>query len=202
MVHVSNVKLGFSPLSFGIQNCSASRGNSGGLRGVIEFQKAEFSLLENPFTSGMRAQEAVYAEKEKLLRTCPKCRFVLNAEVFTRHFVFKAFLCAAVFIRDTPERVLSSILFDVPTIKDGKRKNKWRRTTGAPAKRAAGWGAKALAHIIFLFGTVIKQSACHCCKVNRLTFKYTVVSEAPPPPTPEMHPNCSRKLINTSISAF
>lgn len=42
-------------------------------------------------------------------------------------------------------------------------------------------GAEALAHIIFLFGAVIKQSACHCSKVNRLTFKYTVVSGAPPP---------------------
>lgn len=41
-------------------------------------------------------------------------------------------------------------------------------------------GAEALAHIIFLFGAVIKQSACHCSKVNRLTFKYTVVSGAPP----------------------
>lgn len=57
--------------------------------------------------------------------------------------------------------------------------NKRRRTTWVPAKRAAGWGAKALAHIIFLFRAVIKQSACHCSKVNRLTFKYTMVSGAP-----------------------
>lgn len=36
------------------------------------------------------------------------------------------------------------------------------------------------AHMVFLFSAVIKQSACHCGKVNRLTFKYTVVSGAPP----------------------
>lgn len=61
-------------------------------------------------------------------------------------------------------------------------------------------GAEALAHIIFLFGAVIKQSACHCSKVNRLTFKYAVVSGAPLPS--ETHPHCKRKPINTSISAF
>ena len=43
--------------------------------------------------------------------------------------------------------------------------------------------AKALAHIIFLFDAVIKQSACHCSKVNRLTFKYSGVSGAPPAPS-------------------
>lgn len=60
-------------------------------------------------------------------------------------------------------------------------KNKWWRTTWVLAKRAGGRGAKALAHIIFLFSALIKQSACHCSKVNRLTFKYTVVSGAPCP---------------------
>ncbi len=60
-------------------------------------------------------------------------------------------------------------------------KNKWWRTTWVLAKRAGGRGEKALAHIIFLFGAVIKQSACHCSKVNRLTFKYSVVSGAPCP---------------------
>lgn len=134
----------------------------------------------------MWVQEAVYTEKEegeKSLNTRVSKRMICLhriQQLYQNTTSYLSYLCAVLFICDISEHVLSAILFDVPTIKDGKQKekNKWWRMTWVLVKRAGGRGAKALAHIIFLFSALIKQSACHCSKVNRLTFKYTVVSGA------------------------
>lgn len=97
-----------------------------------------------------------------------------------QHFVIKLFVRSRVYLRHIRNVSFLRFYLMCRLSKTGSENKRWR-TTWVPAKRAVGWGAKALAHIIFLFRAVIKQAACHFSKVNRLTFKYAVVSGAPCP---------------------
>lgn len=99
----------------------------------------------------------------------------------TKHHFCFSYLCTQFYLSVTYQNVSFLRFYLMCWLSKMGSRNKWWRTTGVLAQRAVGRGAKALAHIIFLFSAVIKQSACHCSKVNRLTFKYTVVSGAPCP---------------------
>lgn len=131
----------------------------------------------------MRAQEAVYAEKKVVQHTC-----VLRGDLSSQNTTilpnitsYLSYLCTQLYLSVTYQN-MSFLPFHLMCrlSKMGSKNKRWR-TTWVLAKGAVGRGAKALAHIIFLFSAVIKQSACHCSKVNRLTFKYAVVSGAPCP---------------------
>lgn len=104
-----------------------------------------------------------------------------NTTVLPNSTSYLSYLCTQFYLSVTYQNMSFLRFYLMCRLSKMGSKNKWWRTTWVLAKRAGGRGAKALAHIIFLFSAVIKQSACHCSKVNRLTFKYTVVSRAPCP---------------------
>lgn len=101
-----------------------------------------------------------------------------NTTVLPNTTSYLSYLCAEFYLSVTYQNMSFLRFYLMCRLSKMGSKNKWWRTTWVLAKRAGGRGAKALAHIIFLFSALIKQSACHCSKVNRLTFKYTVVSGA------------------------